>query len=470
MLYSLVWTQDASADLLSRSHGANALLSRLDSDASADLLSRSHGANALFSRLDPASVINLISDSRSLLGPGSGVTHLQSTSAHLLKRTERSSPCPTPSRQTQTPVAKRNRTGTERGMSSQPNPAKSFARCTLNSNTEIVHSKLLSDFEPTPAELTSMLDLQDELHSYIFLRSSAHNSKDPESTFLGMQQFFSVVRANNTEKSNVQYLEVMDAVADTKDTMIALLHNLHSKYILHQHQEFLVLEGDAKLFDIVQSLKHEYGDELRWVNPYPGDWHVLKNYQIALLKPYFDAGLKEMAGAAGYPVSQIQSCSQFKRVHYFLLDDATSTNIQAKAMKLLEETIHQHANFVQSFNEKLSKITELLGSKSSTKFVQFLEHMSSRDGTWCLWSQFILQDGLAYVGFYLAIRSGDWDLRMACLKKMAAVFTAFDHLTYQRLISQHLADVLCMPPAILTAFRHGAFVVSISGNSWHVGV
>ena len=180
-------------------------------------------------------------------------------------------------------------------MSSQPNPAKSFARCTLNSNTEIVHSKLLSDFEPTPAELTSMLDLQDELHSYIFLRSSAHNSKDPESTFLGMQQFFSVVRANNTEKSNVQYLEVMDAVADTKDTMIALLHNLHSKYILHQHQEFLVLEGDAKLFDIVQSLKHEYGDELRWVNPYPGDWHVLKNYQIALLKPYFDAGLKEMA-------------------------------------------------------------------------------------------------------------------------------------------------------------------------------
>ena len=27
-----------------------------------------------------------------------------------------------------------------------------------------------------------------------------------------------------------------------------------------------------------------------------------------------------MAGAAGYPVSQIQSCSQFKRVHYFLLE------------------------------------------------------------------------------------------------------------------------------------------------------
>ena len=174
----------------------------------------------------------------------------------------------------------------------------------------------------------------------------------------------------------------MDAVADTKDTMIALLHNLHSKYILHQHQEFLVLEGDAKLFDIVQSLKHEYGDELRWVIPYPGDWHVLKNYQIALLKPYFDAGLKEMAGAAGYLVSQIRSCSQFKRVHYFLLEaweatyrvmletflesdeeteelmliGATSTNIQAKAMKLLEETIHHNyiINYIRNYTTLFS--------------------------------------------------------------------------------------------------------------------
>ena len=74
---------------------------------------------------------------------------------------------------------------------------------------------------------------------------------------------------------------------------------------------------------------------------------------------------------------------------------------------------------------------------------------------------------MAYVGFYLAIRSGDWDLRMACRKKMAAVFTAFDHLQFQRLISPQLADMLYMSLAILTTPRHGTLVVSISGNSWH---
>ncbi len=56
--------------------------------------------------------------------------------------------------------------------------------------------------------------------------------------------------ANHTEKSNVLFLEVMDAVADTKDTMIAMLHNLHQKYIQDQSLEYLLVEGDAKLYDL----------------------------------------------------------------------------------------------------------------------------------------------------------------------------------------------------------------------------
>lgn len=56
---------------------------------------------------------------------------------------------------------------------------------------------------------------------------------------------------------------------------------------------------------------------------------------------------------------------------------------------------------------------------------------------------------------------------MASMKLMAPVFTAFDHSTYYKVISQHVADVLCMPPNILTMFERGAFVVSICGTPWH---
>jgi len=79
------------------------------------------------------------------------------------------------------------------------------------------------------------------------------------------------------------------------------------------------MEKSTKSFSL---LKFEYGEELKWLLPYPGDWHMLKNFQIAcaLMKPYFDAGLKSLAQAAGYPLAAIQSCGQFKRTHNFLLE------------------------------------------------------------------------------------------------------------------------------------------------------
>ena len=60
-----------------------------------------------------------------------------------------------------------------------------------------------------------------------------------------------------------------------------------------------------------------------------------------------------------------------------------------------------------------------------------------------------------------------WNLWLASVKSMAAVFIAFDHPNYQKLISQHLKDVLTMPAPIITMFQQGTFVVSISGRLWH---
>lgn len=73
---------------------------------------------------------------------------------------------------------------------------------------------------------------------------------------------------------------------------------------------------------------------------------------------------------------------------------------------------------------------------------------------------------MAYVTLYLAMCSGDWDLRMGSMKTMAPLFTAYDHNTYQRLISNHIQDLLNLPQEVLLMFRQGAFVVGISGREW----
>ena len=84
--------------------------------------------------------------------------------------------------------------------------------------------------------------------------------------------------------------------------------------------------------------------------------------------------------------------------------------------------------------------------------------MARIDDIWRFWVQFVFEDAMGYRSLFLAICSGNWDLRVASMKSMAAVFTAFDHATYQKLMSQHLEDILVMPAPIMAMFRQGASI------------
>ena len=149
-----------------------------------------------------------------------------------------------------------------------------------------------------------MHETQTSLNMYIVQRTALAN-KEPTKFLLNMQEYLRVTTATHTEKSNVTYLQVMDAVADNKDTLIHLLSDLQEQLISNGTHEYIVLEGDAKLYEVLQSLKFEYGECFQWLIPFPGDWHMLMNYQPAIMKAYFDAGLKELAKVAGYPVAAI---------------------------------------------------------------------------------------------------------------------------------------------------------------------
>ena len=94
--------------------------------------------------------------------------------------------------------------------------------------------------------------------------------------------------------------------------------------------------------------------------------------------------------------------------------------------------------------------------------------MEEKDPNWKFWKQFVFVDALAYVGLFLAIRSGNWKLRVASIKLMAPIFTRFDHQTYRRVIAQHLVDMKSiLDNNIISTFRKGGFAVSLNGRPWH---
>ena len=310
----------------------------------------------------------------------SGFSHSADMATNCLgahKRIERSSPFPSPLKTTKSPLSKKQRrvrTGTE-GIQPLVQPQQPHTLESLPSKSIQCHfdnaALTLSHFQSSGTEKQAGMELQTETNAYMVHRTALYNSNF-KSPFLSLQDYYFLIRATHTEQSNVVYLQVMDAVANCKDTMITLLHNLHETFIEGRNMQWLVVEGDAKLYDILQSLKFEYGHELSWLFPYPGDFHLLLNYQKALMKPYYDMGLKSMAQATGYPLPAIQNCSQFKRTHQFLMEAWESIYramilqyTKVSASHLLQEVIYRNG-FVCANRELSNKIQHLSSIQQHT--------------------------------------------------------------------------------------------------------
>ena len=53
---------------------------------------------------------------------------------------------------------------------------------------------------------------------------------------------------------------------------------------------------------------------------FPGNRHILKTFQLVLIKLYYNAGLKELAQACeGATLKSLETCSNLKQTHCFLL-------------------------------------------------------------------------------------------------------------------------------------------------------
>ena len=253
---------------------------------------------------------------------------------------------------------------------------------------------------------------------------------------------------------------------------------MYRTFVVQQRQKWLLVVGDAKTYDLIKSISSEYGNHMKWLLPWPGDWHILLNYQKALMKAYAGAGLTKLGEITQHRSETLTSliqCTNFRRTHNFLVQtieafycfflslymntspNSPGTTTVSDIQRVLTDLVTK-CNSVSGDDELDTLRSEIQRSISVTglcfeEFHKFMEVLSQKQDTIRFWYQFVSTDMMAYFGLFVAIRYRNWDLRNSSIKLLAPVFSAFYRPIYQSLIPRHIFDVLTLPNGIRTHLK-----------------
>ena len=161
--------------------------------------------------------------------------------------------------------------------------------------------------------------LEGKMLSYNFLKHYLPNREDVLHEF---KDLYAYSTQGSVDKSNIYYMEQVDENPDSNDTMRFVSELLLSTASCENQAGYVILVGDGKTYQHLIEIKQTYGVALRQLLIYPGDWHILANFQPVLMKIYFHAGLKQLAQASGFrseTLTSLEKCSNFARTHHFLL-------------------------------------------------------------------------------------------------------------------------------------------------------
>ena len=339
----------------------------------------------------------------------------------------------------------------------------------------------LEKFQLLDSEVESKMQLSVQVFSYLVQKHTLSNSEELGRVLKHFRAFCLPTPAQLAYQSpsTVYYMDLLDENADSDDTMAEVAEMIIDEITAGGVQKHVLLIGDGKTYDHLCKVKQLYGSTLSNVLLFPGDWHILKNFQPVLLKAYYHAGLQEIAKSSGYRAETLKSlanCSHFMRTHLFLVQawEALYLEMVSSFLKAYPNFAELEAKLVSLTDQQMSAIDLMIATKhlvtqTSTfeQFNAFVATNSAKDDTWKLWYNFVFQDCYCYVTLFLSIRTSNWNLRVSSLKSMAPLFAAYDRPCYQRLLPRHIADLQTYPQEVIDGLSAGGFTVKLTGVVGH---
>ena len=367
-----------------------------------------------------------------------------------------------------------------------PNTSTNSSESQMSGST--IHSQstlTLADFLESSEELKEQQDCKTKMFMYVLQAYLLHQQceDNAKESLSDMRHFINEKQpdAVDLQISKIHYMELVNENPDSNDTMALVAEELLDRFTDDVQDGWVVLVGDGKTYQHLMAIKRMYGDTLKRLLIFPGDWHILKNFQSVVMKIYYNAGLRELAKASGFQgatLTSLEKCSNFKHTHRFLLQvwealyremiNAYVTSCDIKNLTNSAKSILSKAFQENHLPNHLTRQIKQLIEDSNTEenFMKFVYEQT--DHTWKLWVQFVFSDCYCYITLYLAVRGSNWNLCLYSLKQMAPLFAVLDRSIYERIIPNHLADIKKFPNTILSCLRSGGFTVNVSASGqWH---
>ena len=231
----------------------------------------------------------------------------------------------------------------------------------FNQFTECVYNTAAKLWSKSPVKNTLVEDLQSQLPSF-----------------------------TPAKGDNVAYARVSAARSSSIDDICEYLVNIKEDLNIGKEGFPLncVVSGDQQTYSLMKNLITKYPVTFSWIIPVPGDWHLLKLAAETIKDMLWDGGFHDMA----------RICGQHKEVHQWKDIHRIISGIHESLLRVaLSQTM---GNPLQIENLVLS----LKSDKNNDEISRF----------WSSTFEYVH----AYMGYYFSIRSGNWNLRNACLPKL----------------------------------------------------
>ncbi|KAJ8671942.1 hypothetical protein QAD02_003201 [Eretmocerus hayati] len=308
-------------------------------------------------------------------------------------------------------------------------------------------------------------------------------TKNNDKTGLSWSAYHSIILADDRPSQRTGFLPVLPFPVTEQDTVYTALCNF--KEILEQlDQKYLPVFCDEGVYKIVRHIKFVRGDEMEFILPMLGGFHMSKVGFSCIGKYLKDSGIEnafiENHIFGVHITDQALSGSHYSRsvTAYQILREALA-RLQLKAFFTQEK--------LQKYEDELSIIeniqdTILEGNLEESKilfeifqrraielrkdFQSFVRSRSQESPLFHFWNNALIQTDLVF-DLIEADRSGNWPLHVSTVKKLQPLFQAMDRVNYSRWAPIYLEDILNLEkdmPEVHEKFMKGEFVVK-HGNA-----